>query len=112
METKIYKTLSQWFPEAFNGFTKPTGTISDYEVLRHFANYTQKLIQQNDEKMMEPFKIINLLYAKSTLYEKNAIENEFFHVIAISEKQVTLKQHIELMPEALRPVYIKTIIEN
>lgn len=61
---------------------------------------------------MEPFKIINLLYAKSTLYEKNAIENEYFLAIANSEQSTTLKQQLQLMPETLRAVYIKTIIEN
>jgi hypothetical protein len=46
------------------------------------------------------------------LYEKNAIENEFFNVLASEENPVTLKRHLELMPEALRQVYIKTILEN
>lgn len=112
METKIHKTLIQWFPDAFVDFNESVTGNSDYGVLRHFARYTQKLIQQNSDKKKEPFNIINLLYFKSTRYEKNAIENEFFSALAIEEKPKTLKEHLELMPESLRSVYIQIILEN
>jgi len=112
METKIQRTLSQWFPEAFVDLDLPVSTASDYVVLRHFAGYAQKLIRENNECMNSPFRIINLLYAKGTLYERNAIENEFFKALAIEEKSMTLKQQLGLMPESLRPICIKTILEN
>lgn len=111
METKIHKTLSQWFPAAFDDLKK-TSEYSDYEILNHFASYTHKQIKNNSENKEEPFKIILLLYSHGTLYEKNAIENEFFRVIATAESPVTLKEHLKLMPEALKPVYLKTILEN
>lgn len=112
METRIYKTLSQWFPEAFSDFDHSEDMNLDYGVLRHFATFTQKLIQDKSERIKEPFKIINLIYSKSTMFEKNAIENEFFNAFANSEKSMTLKQHLDLMPESLRGIYIRTILEN
>ncbi len=64
-------------------------------------------------EIKEPFlALILLLYSKGSLYEKNAIENEFFSVLAFEEKSMTLKEHLDLMPENLKPVYIKTILEN
>ena len=111
METRIQKTLSQWFPDAFAN-VKKTELKSDYDTLHHFAKYVKKLISDNCENKSEPFKIINLLYSKGTLFEKNAIENEFFSVIAFEENPCTLKEHLDLMPEVLRPIYLKTILEN
>jgi len=111
METRIQKTLSHWFPDAFTEVEKSV-MISDYGVLHHFAQYTRELINKDRENQSEPFKIILLLYSNGSLYEKNAIENEFFNVLAFEENPVTLKRHLELMPEALRQVYIKTILEN
>lgn len=111
METKIHKTLSQWFPGAFTDLKKKD-ECSDYEMLNHFARYTHRLISTKNENMEEPFKIILLLYSHGTLYEKNAIENEFFRVMATDESSGSLKEHLRLMPEALKPVYIKTILEN
>jgi len=111
METRIQKTLSQWFPDAFSD-AKKSVVNSDYGILRHFAKYTQKLIKDNCENKKEPFKIIFLLYSKGTLYEKNAIENEFFSVLAFEENSMTLKEHLDLMPEAIRAIYFKTILEN
>jgi len=111
METRIQKTLCHWFPEAFGKIEKSL-ISSDYGILRQFAKYTQKLINDNCENQEEPFKIIFLLYSNGSLYEKNAIENEFFNVLASDENTMTLKEHLELMPQGLRSVYIKTIIEN
>lgn len=111
METRIQKTLSHWFPEAFNEVDKSV-INSDYGILHYFAEYTIKLINKNSENQSEPFKIIFLLYSKGSLYEKNAIENEFFNVLAFEENPVTLKKHLDLMPDSLRSVYIKTIVEN
>ncbi len=111
METRIQRTLCHWFPEAFIETEKPLPD-SDYGILRHFAEYTIALIRQKSENQKEPFKIINLLYLKGTLYERNAIENEYFKSIASDETALSLKEHLELMPENLRLVYIKTIVEN
>lgn len=111
METRIQKTLCHWFPEAFMETERPLPD-TDYGILRHFAGYTQKLIRQKSESQKEPFKIIHLLYLKGTLYERNAIENEYFKTLVSDETAMSLKEHLELMPEGLRPVYIKTIVEN
>ena len=108
METKIQKTLHHWFPEAFK--EKEELMTTDYWVLRRFAEYTRKIISDNCEGQKEPFRIIFLLYSNGTLFEKNAIENEFLNVLASEESSMTLKQHLELMPEGLRTVYLKTII--
>jgi len=111
METRIHKTLCHWFPDAFEG--KEESVISsDYGILRQFAEYTKKLMSKKSESQKEPFKIIHLLYSKGTLYENNAIENEFFNALASDENVISLKEHLELMPEALKEVYIKTIIDN
>jgi len=111
METRIQKTLCHWFPEAF-GETEKSLISTDYGILLQFAKYAQRLINDKSENQKEPFKIIYLLYSKGSLYEKNAIENEFFNVLASEEHSLTLKAHLELMPEGLRSIYVKTIIEN
>lgn len=111
METKIQKTLTHWFPEAFTA-AENSVINTDYGILRQFAYYTKKLISNNTGGQAEPFKIIHLLYSKGTLYERNAIENEFLNVLASDENPLTIKQHLEFMPEGLRAVYVKTIIEN
>lgn len=108
METKIKKTLAQWFPEAFD----KSKTYTEYEMLNVFAKYTQALIREDKGTKSEPFKIINLLYVSGNLHDKNAIENEFFSVLMENESEGSLKQHLELMPEVIRKAYIKTIIEN
>jgi len=84
METRIQKTLKQWFPDAFVDEKEP-GSDSDYEILQQFARYTLKLIQDNKENEKDPFKIVNILYQKGSLREKNAIENDFFNVLTKEE---------------------------
>jgi hypothetical protein len=111
METRIHKTLCHWFPDAFEG-KEESAISSDYNILRQFAEYTKILMCKNCENQKEPFKIIQLLYSKGTLYEKNAIENEFFNVLASDENVMSLKEHLNLMPETLKEVYIKTILNN
>ncbi|HAF30656.1 MAG TPA: hypothetical protein DCG75_16565 [Bacteroidales bacterium] len=111
MESRIQKTLTQWFPDAF-ALEHKSVLKTDYDFLCHFAKYVERLIKEDSENKREPFKIINLLYSKGTLFERNAIENAFFFVIASNEKPQTLKESLSLMPEALRAVYIKTILEN
>lgn len=111
METRIQKTLCHWFPEAFNESDKSL-LSTDYGILRQFAYFTLRLINEKSENKKEPFKIIHLLYSKGSLFEKNAIENEFLNVLASGENTNTLKQHLELLPEGLKSVYIKTILEN
>lgn len=111
METRIQKTLRQWFPDAFAG-----GGVederSDYEILRQFAAYTQALVETDADTKKEPFKIIYLLYSKGSLFERNAIENEFLGLLSRQEKAHTIQQNLQMMPEPLRPVYLKTILEN
>ncbi|PKP51451.1 MAG: hypothetical protein CVT92_12675 [Bacteroidetes bacterium HGW-Bacteroidetes-1] len=110
MESRIQKTLTQWFPEAFAD--KKSALKTDYDFLNHFAKYSRSLIREGSENKSEPFKIINLLYSKGSLFERNAIENEFFIVFAFDENPHTLKESLSLLPEPLRSVFIKTILEN
>ncbi len=111
METRIQKTLKQWFPNAFTDDNK-TGILSDYEILQQFARYTMSLLQNNNDGEKEPFKIVNMLYQNGSLHDKNAIENEFFSALIKAESPGTLKSHLGLMPDNLKPVYLKTILEN
>ncbi len=111
MKSRILKTLTQWFPNAFSDINIEN-FHSDYEVLRAFSGYTLNLIVHNDERMREPFKIINILYLNGNLHDKNAIENEFFGCLSQIESPGSLKEHLELMPESLKPIYLKTILEN
>ena len=111
METRIQKTLKKWFPNAFTENAE-TGAESDYEILKQFAWYTLSLIQNHKEGEKEPFKIVNLLYQNGSLHDKNAIENEFFSIITKEESPGSLKSHLKLMPENLKPIYLKTILEN
>ncbi len=112
MRTQIYATLSQWFPDAFSDFVLKDPSFVDYETLRHFAEYTKGLVLGDSDKMASPFKIINLLYVKGSLYQQNAIENDFLKPIAAGLTSVSLKLYLDLMPDALKPVFIKTIVEN
>lgn len=111
MESRIRKTLTQWFPDAFSD-TNESMLKTDYDFLNHFAKYAKGLIKDDCENKVEPFKIINLLYSKGSLFERNAMENAFFYFIALDESPHTLKEHLSLMPEPLRAVYLKTILEN
>lgn len=111
METRIQKTLKKWFPEAFADGYQIT-EHSDYEVLHQFAGYTMKRIRENNEKEKEPFMIINMIYQHGSLHDKNAIENEFLCAFANEESPGTLKSHMGLMPDNLKPVYLKTILES
>jgi hypothetical protein len=110
METRIQKTLRQWFPDAFAGEQK-TGSPSDYEILQQFARYTIKLISEKKNEK-ELFEIVNQLYQKGSLHDKNAIENEFFTELIKTESPGTLKCHLALMPRELKTVYLKAILEN
>jgi hypothetical protein len=112
METKIQKTLTQWFPNAFTETDIQTNH-SDYEMLNLFAKYTLKLIEENNKDIeQEPFKIISIMYQCSSLHDKNAIENEFLRVFAKVESPGSLKLHMNLMPKELQQIYLKTILEN
>jgi hypothetical protein len=111
METRIQKTLKQWFPDAFKEMSI-SDLQSDYEILNAFSKFTSNLISRNDERMKEPFKIINILYLNGNLYDRNAIENEFFNYLSKIESPGSLKDHLKLLPENLKPVYLKVILES
>lgn len=109
METKIIKTIKEWLPWAVENEKH----ISEYALLRKLANYCQQQIDAGaHEKAGQVIKIINLLYAGSSLHEKNAIENEFLEVLAGNEAPATLKTHMTIFPDKLKQAYLKTILEN
>lgn len=111
MESRIQKSLTQWFPDAFSEIQR-SELKTDYDFLNHFAQYVERLIKDDSENKKEPFKIINLLYTKGSLYERNAIENSFFYALSFEKNTQTFKNNLSLMPEPLRAVYLKTILEN
>lgn len=111
METKIQKTLLQWFPDDLIwDIDKPNH--DDYEILQKLAHYTLDMMFENKNKARQTFKVIEMLYCKGNLKEKNAIENEFFSNLGSEESPGSLLEHLQLMPDSLKPVYLKTILEN
>jgi hypothetical protein len=108
--SRIETTLMHWFPEAFSDTIFKTGT--DYEILNSFSSFTMDLIENKDPRAKKSFKVISLLYSRGTRYERNAIENEFFFRLYQTETAELLKQHLDLMPEELKSIYLKIILED
>lgn len=111
METKIIRTLKEWVPSIFNDHDEYT----DYEALQSLAQYCiEKTHNSVDEqlKVIEAIKVVNLLYVNGTLHDRNAIENEFLSLLAAEDAPATLKKHMEMLPTEMKQAYLKTIIEN
>ena len=111
METKIKKTISEWLPEATKGLKgEPT---SDYQIMRSTSDYCLALLHSADdnEKAMEVFKIVNILYQEEHAYTRHCIENEFICTLIENSPALPLKQYLSNMPHPLREAFIKTLIE-
>ncbi len=109
METRITKTLKNWFPDLYpEEITE--GELRDYVVLNHFAAYCNE--NRDTKQVTEVFKIINLLYQNGSLHDRNAIENEFLSILTDISSPSNLKSQLGQLPKELRPIYIKTILEN
>jgi len=111
MKTKIQNVLKQSFP----GFVAPieSDEFSTYKMLHQLVDQSLKFLDNNeDELLKEVFGTIDNLYQFGTLYEKNAIENEYLMILSGYENSVSFGKHIKLMPKTLRAIFLKTIIEG
>jgi len=112
MESKIQFVLTDCFPEVLKEETE-LSEHTKYIRLRQCALYALKLMQQKkSDTVREIFETADNLYQFGSLHDRNAIENEFLHVLAQEEKTMLLQDHLKLMPKTLKSVYIKTILEN
>lgn len=119
MNTKIVDTLRLWVPESGNFTTDSRAahsSVEAYELLQHLANHCVSLLSQRDdeeqERLREIFKVVNMLYKEGNQHTRNAIENEFLTRLAEEESPRSLRHHMDLFPQELRRGYIKTILEN
>ncbi len=109
MENKIISTIKTWLPQILDANV----IESEYSVLGQVANYCLKNFEDGEDQMAkEAMNIIGLLYYNGSLHVKNAIENEFLEKMAICESPASLRKHISCFPKDLRPIYLKTILEN
>ncbi|WFB65182.1 hypothetical protein PZ892_08170 [Sphingobacterium sp. WM] len=111
MESKIISTVKAWLPQC----VMEDKVESEYEVLQHVAEFCLANFEgTTDEQQMarEAIHVIGILYGGGSLHVKNAIENEFLERMASSESPASLRKHLTFFPKEMRPVYVKTIIEN
>jgi hypothetical protein len=110
METssKIQTMLRSWFPDVYP--VQALGPYGDYAVLNHFAQYCAE--HWDADICAEIFKIINILYTKGSLHDKNAIENEFLCMLSEYATFLNVKTLCRKFPETIRPVFIRSLIEN
>lgn len=111
MKNKIVNSIKEWFPHCVPVDTDAT----EYTLLRRVADYCIACFNGQHEDQLrakEAIHINGILYDNGSLHERNAIENEFLERISQAESPASLRQHIDFLPKALRPVYMKTILEN
>lgn len=110
METKIKKTIYEWLPDAIANLRSTTAT--DYEIIRSVSEYSLSLLNKdNREKVIDVFKIINILYQEEHAYTKHCIENEFICNFIENSPALRLKEYLNDMPYPLKEAFIKTLIE-
>ncbi|MEE1900061.1 hypothetical protein V1389_17060 [Flavobacterium rakeshii] len=110
METKIKKTIYEWLPEAIVKLDRTITT--DYEIIRSVSEYSLSLLQKdNRPKVIDVFKIINMLYQEEHAYTKHCIENEFICNFIENSPALKLKEYLYDMPSPLKEAFIKTLIE-
>jgi hypothetical protein len=111
MKTGIRETFQKWLPELYIQL-QCEKLKTDYEILNQYATYTVGILDTETTQAIDILKIIHLIYRKGNLFERNAIENEFFLTMAQNEKSNSIKLHLGIIPEELKSIYLKTIIEN
>lgn len=110
METKIRKTIYEWLPEAIVNLDRTIAT--DYEIIRSVSEYSLSLLQKdNRQKVIDVFKIINMVYQEEHAYTKHCIENEFICNFIENSPALKLKEYLHNMPSPLKEAFIKTLIE-
>lgn len=112
MDRNIPKILKETFPGfSFEMTDKEVDLL--YKCLNAFAKYTLEQIGLKNEKQIKDcFDMIDKFYQSGTLYEKNAVENEYLLPIANQEKTNSLMKDLKYMPKTLREIYIEIIIQN
>lgn len=111
MENKIISTVKAWIPQCLES----KEAVTEYLVLKEVANYCLRNFEGSKEEQQmaaEAMNVIGLLYYNGSLHVKNAIENEFLERMATCESPASLRKHISYLPKDLRPIYLKTILEN
>ena len=108
MESIKHKLKSQ-FRELY-----PSSNMSDrmetYMVLQHFGSYCAQNFGNDKSKSI--LKLINDVYQQKSLFENNAIENEFFYAIASQLGNNDLMVHLNSIPESLWSTYIKVLVQT
>ncbi|MEI6347134.1 MAG: hypothetical protein WCP69_04205 [Bacteroidota bacterium] len=113
METKIQKVLKQSFPDFFAQENIQDPNFETYQTLKIvFCQSVKQIEMGNLEKLKEVFEILDNLYQYGSLYEKNAIENEYLLALSTTENPISFGKHLKLMPKTLKSVFLKSIIEN
>jgi hypothetical protein len=111
MKTKIQNVLKQSFPE-FVPLIE-SDEFSTYKMLHQLADQSLQFLEHNeDEPLKDVFATIDNLYQFGTLYDKNAIENEYLMILSRYENSISFGKHLKLMPKTLRAIFLKTIIEG
>ena len=80
---------------------KELNLLGDY-CSQHFENHNA----------IEILKVIDNIYRENNLYICNAIENEFFTVLARQIEPTALTDQLYKMPESLWAVYIKILTQT
>lgn len=105
----IIQQFKEQFPEIY-----PVDTANDrsatYKVLYHFGTYCAQNFE--DEKTIEILNSVNNFYQRESLFNCNAIENEFFYALANQLGVNNLMNHLQKIPKNLWAVYIKVLIET
>ena len=113
MESKIEKVLKQSFPDFFAQENLQDLNFATYQILKIVFEQSVKQIEENNtERLKEIFEIVDNLYQFGSLYDKNAIENEYLLALSTIENPISFGKHLKLMPKTLKGVFLKSIIEN
>lgn len=105
----IIQQFKQKFPEIYP-VEADNNRYHAYSVLHYFGTYCAHHFE--DEKTKEILNTVNNIYQRRSLFNCNAIENEFFYALADQLGVDNLMKHLQKIPENLWPVYIKVLIEN
>jgi len=81
-----------------------------YSVLQHFGAFcAQNFAAQKSKDILNT---IGALYTRDNLFNRNAIENEFFSPLAQQLGVNNLTEHLQNIPENMWGVYLKVLIET
>lgn len=104
--------LKECIPEVYSYdiISKDTDKeLEDYKILHHLGLFCAKHFWE--PRVNEILITIDSLYKSKDLFVQNAIENEFFAVLALSLGMNKLLEIIKTIPTDLQTVYIKVLLE-